>query len=41
VRGAVKAEPRTTVLPPDLFQRFANDAFWQDPARRPAGLRVV
>jgi sulfotransferase len=41
VRGAVKAEPRTTVLPPDLFQRFANDAFWQDLARRPAGLRVV
>jgi sulfotransferase len=41
VRGAVKAEPRTTVLPPDLFQRFANDAFWQDPARRPPGLRIV
>jgi sulfotransferase len=41
VRGAVRAEPRATVLPPDLFQRFANDAFWRDPARRPTALRVV
>jgi sulfotransferase len=41
VRGAVKAEPRATVLPPDLFQRFASDAFWRDPARRPATLRIV
>lgn len=41
VRGTVKAEPRETLLPPDLFKRFANDAFWRDPARRPANLRVV
>lgn len=41
VQGAVKAEPRATVLPPDLFQRFANDAFWRDPARRPASLQIV
>ncbi|WP_166212619.1 sulfotransferase family protein [Cognatiluteimonas telluris] len=41
VRGAVKAQPRVTLLPPDLFQRFAHDAFWRDPARRPAGLRIV
>ena len=41
VRGTVKAEPRETLLPPELFNRFANDAFWRDPARTPAGLRVV
>lgn len=37
----VKAEPRETLLPPDLFGRFVNDAFWCEPQRIPAGLRVV
>lgn len=41
VRGMVKAEPRETLLPPDLFKRFTNDAFWRDPVRLPAGLQVV
>jgi sulfotransferase len=41
VRGTVKAEPRETLLPPDLFKRFVNDAFWRDPQRIPAGLQVV
>jgi sulfotransferase len=41
VRGSVKAEPRETILPPDLFGRFVNDAFWCDPSRVPDGLRVV
>jgi sulfotransferase len=41
VRGRVSAEPRETLLPPDLFNRFINDAFWSDPKRIPAGLRVV
>ena len=41
VRGTVRAEPRDTLLPPDLFNRFVNDAFWRDPGRIPAGLRVV
>jgi Holliday junction resolvasome RuvABC DNA-binding subunit len=41
VHGAVKAQPRETVLPPDLFNRFVNDAFWRDPASIPPGLRVV
>lgn len=41
VRGQVRAERRETLLPPELFRRFANDAFWRDPARTPAGLRVV
>ncbi|MCV7381766.1 sulfotransferase [Mycobacterium alsense] len=41
VRGRVKAEPRETLLPPDLFKRFVRDAFWRDPERIPDGLRVV
>ena len=41
VRGTVKADPRETLLPPDLFKRFRNDAFWRDPERIPAGLQVV
>lgn len=41
VRPTVAAIARPTLLPPDLFQRFANDAFWRDPARRPAALRIV
>lgn len=41
VRGRVHAEPRETLLPPDLFQRFANDAFWRDPQRLPKGVRIV
>src|SRR5246500_2413748 len=41
VRGTVKAEPRETLLPPDLFQRFRNDAFWRNPQNIPAGLQVV
>lgn len=41
VRGQVKAEPRETLLPPDLFNRFARDAFWRDPERTPEGLRIV
>jgi sulfotransferase len=41
VRGTVKAEPRDTLLPPDLFNRFTRDAFWSDPQRIPAGLQVV
>jgi sulfotransferase len=41
VRTEVKAIPRPTILPPDLFQRFANDAFWLDAQRNPAGVRIV
>jgi sulfotransferase len=41
VRGSVKADNRETLLPPDLFNRFCNDAFWRDAARIPPGLRVV
>jgi sulfotransferase len=41
VRGTVKAEPRESLLPPDLFNRFIHDAFWRDPQSIPAGLQVV
>lgn len=41
VRGEVKAEPRETVLPPDLFSRFVNDAFWRDSSKVPQDLRIV
>jgi sulfotransferase len=41
VRPAVAAIERPTLLPPDLSQRFANDAFWRDPARHPAAVRLV
>ena len=41
VRGVVKAEPRETLLPPDLFKRFVHDDFWRDPEKIPTGLQVV
>jgi sulfotransferase len=41
VRGPVSSEPRTTLLPPDVFNRFVNDAFWRDPKDIPEGLQVV
>jgi len=41
VRGKVEARPRETLLPPDIFRRFASDAFWHDPQRRPAHLHIV
>lgn len=41
VHGEVKAIPRESVLPPDLFGRFVNDAFWRDRTRVPDDLRIV
>jgi sulfotransferase len=41
VGGTVRAQPRPTLLPPDLFARFVNDAFWRDSERIPEGLRIV
>jgi sulfotransferase len=41
VRSAVRAEPRPTVLPPDLFARFERDAFWEDLAQLPQSVRIV
>jgi sulfotransferase len=41
VGRSVKSEPRASLLPPDLFKRFVNDAFWRDPQNIPEGLQVV
>ena len=41
VRSAVRAEKRPTVLPPDLFAKFAQDAFWDDPAQLPSSVHVI
>lgn len=41
VRHKVQAQQRRTVLPPDLFNRFANDAFWRNSESLPAGVRIV
>jgi sulfotransferase len=37
----VKAETRQTVLPPDLFRRYAADNFWNDAALNPRKVPVV
>ena len=41
VSGSVKAEPRTTLLRPDLFNRFVNEAFWRNPETIPGEQLVV
>jgi sulfotransferase len=41
VARTVKAEPRASLLPPDLYNRFVNDAFWRNPQNIPEGLQVV
>lgn len=41
VGSALRARVRPTVLPPDLFQRYERDAFWQDPTQLPTTVRMV
>ena len=41
IRSAVRAETRPTMLPPDLFHRYEQDSFWDDPARLPPTIRIV
>ena len=41
VRPKVRPVSRASVLPPDLFARLENDAFWLDPAANPRRVRVV
>jgi sulfotransferase len=41
VKRQVKAERRETVLPPDIFNRYANDNFWNNPALNPHGVLIV
>jgi sulfotransferase len=37
----VAAPERATVLPPDIFRRFENEAFWLNPRANIHGVRVV
>ena len=32
VKRRVEFQPRRTVLPPDLFQKYTTLSFWRDPA---------
>ena len=41
VRRKIAPNTRETILPPDLFARFENDAFWENPQNLPKGIRVV
>jgi sulfotransferase len=41
VRRKVDFLERPTVLPPELFQRFENDAFWMNPDLNVHGVRVI
>lgn len=41
VGPSVHAGERKTILPPDVFSRFENDAFWRDLRQVPAAVRVV
>jgi sulfotransferase len=41
VRRKIALHERTSILPPDVFRRFENDAFWRDPQLNLRGVRVV
>jgi sulfotransferase len=41
VRRKVEFLDRRTILPPELFARFENDAFWTKPELNPHGVTVV
>ena len=41
VRTKIAPNTRKTLLPPDLFQRFENDAFWQDARNLPQGVKLI
>ncbi len=41
VRRKIEARERATVLPPDVFRRFENDAFWRDPQLNLRGVQVI
>lgn len=41
VRPRVHANSRATLLPPDVFARFCNDAFWQCPQNNTQGVTIL
>jgi len=40
VRSKVEYKPRTTILPPDLFEQFSNMSFWIEPSQSKANIIV-
>jgi sulfotransferase len=41
VRRKVSFEDRPSILPPELFDRYANDAFWMNPDLNTHGVPVI
>ena len=41
VGSAVRVTTRKTLLPPDIFNRFKDDSFWENPALLPASIRLI
>ncbi len=41
VRRKVEFIDRPTILPPELFERFENDAFWMDPALNTCNVPII
>ena len=41
VKKQVKEEKRETVLPPEIFDLYANDNFWNEPSLNPRKVRVI
>lgn len=40
VRSKVEYKPRTTILPPDLFEQFSNMSFWTEPSQSNANIII-
>jgi sulfotransferase len=41
VRSRVALNERATILPPDLFKRFENDAFWTNPVMHRPAIKII
>lgn len=41
VRRKVAPDERMSILPPDVFRHFENDAFWRDPRLNLRGVKVI
>ncbi|MDB5989584.1 MAG: sulfotransferase family protein [Herbaspirillum sp.] len=41
VRRRVMPNNRQSILPPDIFNKFSNDAFWKDPECNTHGVRII
>jgi sulfotransferase len=41
VRSKIDTNQRVTILPPDIFRRFENDAFWRDSTLNSNNIPIV